>query len=208
MSKKRIDLTGQKFGKLTVIKQADDKIMSSGRRKSAWLCKCECGNEHITTTTNLRSGNVKSCGCSKSELMSLALSKDLTGKKFGRLTVIEQVEDYVSPSGHKHMWKCQCECGNTTKVIGSSLTSGVTKSCGCLQTEISKIEKYKDLTGQRFGRLVVLKKVDNYITPQGKKVQIGYVSVIVATQLQWYEIVYNLEQHNLVDVINVKCQVW
>ena len=46
------------------------------------------------------------------------VKKDLTGMVFGRLTVLEQVEDYISPQGvHRAMWLCQCECGKTTIVI-------------------------------------------------------------------------------------------
>ena len=50
---------------------------------------------------------------------------DLTGQKFGRLTVIERAEDYVSPKGaHRPKWLCKCDCG-TIKVIDSSgLRSG------------------------------------------------------------------------------------
>lgn len=61
---------------------------------------------------------------------------DLTGQKFGKLTVIEQAEDYVVPSGqHFTRWKCRCECGNISYPITSSLKSGKTQSCGCLGLE-------------------------------------------------------------------------
>ena len=59
---------------------------------------------------------------------------DLTGKKFGRLTVLKQ-------SGTKHkecVWECMCDCGNKTNVISSNLRKGHTKSCGCLNTERTK----------------------------------------------------------------------
>lgn len=63
---------------------------------------------------------------------------DLTGKTFGKLTVIKRVEDYISPKGqHKKRWLCQCSCENHTllEVNGESLTKGLTKSCGCLKKE-------------------------------------------------------------------------
>jgi predicted small secreted protein/transposase len=62
---KFIDLTGQIFGKLTVIKQYDDRI----RKQRAWICKCNCGNskEIIVTSGDLKSGNTKSCGCTRKE---------------------------------------------------------------------------------------------------------------------------------------------
>ena len=53
---------------------------------------------------------------------------DITGEKYGRLTVIEKAE---SKNG-KTRWLCQCDCGNTVHVSSRSLVSGNTKSCGCL----------------------------------------------------------------------------
>lgn len=66
---------------------------------------------------------------------------DLTGQKFGRLTVVKRVEDYVSPSGQKLVqWLCECECGNKTIVQSCILRHGKTASCGCLRNEVvSKI---------------------------------------------------------------------
>lgn len=61
---------------------------------------------------------------------------DLTGQRFGRLTVIERVEDYVTPSGqHKARWLCKCDCGNEKKVTATALKRGNTQSCGCYQDE-------------------------------------------------------------------------
>lgn len=55
---KFIDLTGQRFGRLTVICRADIKS-----KEIKWICKCDCGNEHITKGIYLRTGETKSCGC-------------------------------------------------------------------------------------------------------------------------------------------------
>lgn len=78
---------------------------------------------------------------------------DLTGQKFGRLTVIERAENYIEKSGCKRVqWFCQCDCGNTTKVIGKNLKLGITKSCGCLQKDRASRAKKKyntyDLSGE------------------------------------------------------------
>lgn len=70
--------------------------------------------------------------------------KDLTGRRLGKLTVLE----FHHTDGHAY-WSCQCECGGKTVVQGRSLLSGRTKSCGCLNHEIT------DLTGKKFGRLSV-----------------------------------------------------
>ena len=67
---KLIDLTGQVYERLTVIKRVDDYISPSGNRKVQWLCKCECGKEVIVTGNNLKNGNSKSCGCYNRELLT------------------------------------------------------------------------------------------------------------------------------------------
>lgn len=60
------------------------------------------------------------------------VKKDLTDMRFGKLTVIEQAEDYIDPQGHhRAQWKCKCDCGEIVTVLGQSLKSGATKSCGC-----------------------------------------------------------------------------
>lgn len=57
---------------------------------------------------------------------------DLTGQKFGKLTVIERVENYIDPKGRQRSrWLCKCECGDIIVVVGSSLKRGATTSCGC-----------------------------------------------------------------------------
>ena len=60
--------------------------------------------------------------------------EDLTGRVFGRLTVLEQAEDYINKKGiHHSMWLCQCICGNKTTVLGTDLTRKDKKhivSCG------------------------------------------------------------------------------
>lgn len=61
---------------------------------------------------------------------------DLTGKRFGRLFVLNREETKKSPGGNKRtMWKCKCDCGKETIVWSYSLTSGKTTSCGCYQLE-------------------------------------------------------------------------
>lgn len=62
---------------------------------------------------------------------------DLTGQRFGRLTVVSRAENYVSPTGKsRHLrWDCICDCGNKCTVYGDALKAGRTKSCGCLQKE-------------------------------------------------------------------------
>lgn len=58
--------------------------------------------------------------------------KDLTGQKFNRLTVIE----FFEKNRAGRVWKCRCDCGNECTVLEYRLTSGATKSCGCLKREV------------------------------------------------------------------------
>lgn len=57
------DLTGRKFGRLTVLERAPDQISPSGRHRVRWHCKCECGKESFVNPDALLSGRVISCGC-------------------------------------------------------------------------------------------------------------------------------------------------
>jgi len=63
---KVIDLTGQQFGRLTVIKRVENDKYD----RTQWLCKCDCGHNIITKSYYLRSGDTQSCGCLKKELVS------------------------------------------------------------------------------------------------------------------------------------------
>lgn len=63
---------------------------------------------------------------------------DLTGQKFGRLTVLNREQDYILPCGqHQALWKCKCDCGKICIIRGLSLRSNHTKSCGCFHDEAS-----------------------------------------------------------------------
>lgn len=64
---KLINLINEKFGRLTVIRRLSNHIQPNGSSKTNWECLCECGNIKSVLTTNLKSGNVKSCGCLNKE---------------------------------------------------------------------------------------------------------------------------------------------
>lgn len=89
--------------------------------------------------------------------------RDLTGQKFGKLLVLERVEDYVFSSGRKcTRWLCQCDCGEKVFVNGNALVTGNTISCGC--------SRYAEtLVGQRFGKLFVLDRVKKQACSSGNK---------------------------------------
>lgn len=86
--------------------------------------------------------------------------KDIIGLKFERLTVIEEVNPHVYPSGKKRRkFLCKCDCGNFKEVMINDLVQGHTKSCGCLNQEKRSQRRFKDLTGKTFGLLTVIKRV-------------------------------------------------
>ena len=63
-SRKKLDLTGQRYGHLTVLRQAENV----GSR-TAWLCQCDCGREAVVKTSYLRNGHAVSCGCAQKKAL-------------------------------------------------------------------------------------------------------------------------------------------
>ena len=82
MNNSFIDITGQRFGRLTCIKPS--MRHSSSQSEKMWICKCDCGNEITTRGSSLRNGSSKSCGCARIETLknntTHALSVDENGK--------------------------------------------------------------------------------------------------------------------------------
>ena len=120
---------GQKYNRLTVIEQTQERD-NCGR--IIWLCRCDCGNLTKVDSSSLRNGNTKSCGCLQKEKAGQNLFQDLTGQRFGKLLVLERIEN--SWDGRVR-WKCQCDCGTITEVAGELLRSGHTQSCGCMTSK-------------------------------------------------------------------------
>lgn len=123
---------GQRFDRLTVIARA-----SNIGRHAGWLCKCECGNELIVPAGSLRTGNVRSCGCllrdTRSKNGQRSRLRFAPGLRFGRLTVLDRADNV----GAHGAWNCLCDCGVSVTVIAGRLSSGNTRSCGCLALETS-----------------------------------------------------------------------
>lgn len=134
----KIDLTNKVFGRLTVIKQAENIQTPNGRSHVAWECKCECGNNVIVRGDNLRNGHTISCGCKKREILAIVGKNrlsNLEGKVFGRLTVKKDSGRREKSGGV--LWECECSCGNTVYVSTSNLTRSTesTISCGCAKSK-------------------------------------------------------------------------
>ena len=160
MGAKLIDLTGKRFGKLTVIRRDSDKVLPSGSKVARWFCECDCGNTVSVIGSNLRKGTSKSCGCQFKHF------SNLVGQVFNDLTVLERDSEYVNCKGYNvSAWRCRCVCGKEITVSENSLVSGHTKSCGCRMCR-NKIDD-ADMIGRKFGRLTVLSRAGKHKTPSG-----------------------------------------
>ncbi len=145
---KKVDLTGKQFERLEVIKD-------SGKRDNngsiMWECRCECGNTVFVSGTSLTHGFTKSCGClQKDKVSAFSRSRlnDLSGQRFGRLTVLRLTDNVV---GKKKKYVCKCDCGNEIIVQAGNLANGHTRSCGCLvidkNSEQKKVNEYEIIDG-------------------------------------------------------------
>jgi hypothetical protein len=119
---RRLNLVGQKFGKLTVI---SSEGMKNG--ETSFLCRCDCGNERVVSGGNLTSGRIEYCGKCVKDLSQKKLNK-WVGRKFGMLTVVK----YDHREGKNTYWECLCDCGNTV-IKGCKNLEQSTQfySCGC-----------------------------------------------------------------------------
>jgi hypothetical protein len=110
---------GSRYGSLLVTGPETKKGKSR-----AMTCLCDCGKTTVVTCSNLHIGAVRSCGCShiKDE------HKNLIGKIFGRLTVLDDSERRRNGT---RVMLCQCSCGNKAYAIVREMVNGRTVSCGC-----------------------------------------------------------------------------
>lgn len=118
-------------------------IQPNGAKVTMWKCQCDCGNIKTIMATSLKNGRTQSCGCYNKERISESNSKNLIGRKFGRLTVIKRDENRASH------WFCLCDCQKNTlnpkykSIFSGNLINGKIVSCGCYNKEQSKIQMKK-----------------------------------------------------------------
>lgn len=82
-----VNLTGQKFGKLTVLEYSGDHVTPSGQRKRLWRCRCDCGGEITAHGSSLKSGNTVSCWCVRRESASKISVRKHGDCSDGKMTV-------------------------------------------------------------------------------------------------------------------------
>ena len=117
MVKAKEDLTGRRFGMLTVLCQAEDYVSPQGQHYAQWLCQCDCGRQKEIVQDTLKAGTIKTCGCGQfngfknhNKNQKEKNDSEIVGQVFDKLTVIERDNSY---SNTKVYYKCLCECGNT-----------------------------------------------------------------------------------------------
>ena len=155
------DHSGEKYGDLFVIQRIENTIPPK------YLCKCSCGREISVYQKDLTSGRKTHCGCK-----TIRKKYDRKGKaahnyvdeRIGHLVILEELEPHVTPNGSKQrIVKCCCDCGNVFTIRLSSARKNE-KCRECLDKE-----RRTDITGKRFGKLVVLSMADDYVSPSGHR---------------------------------------
>lgn len=151
---KFIDLTGKRFGNLTVVQRVKDNILPSGQSEIMWQCQCDCGNITVVRGFYLRNGHTKSCGCLKFE------TSDYTGQVINGIKILKML-----PKHGELSCKCQCYCGKTFVSRISSIKNKHTQSCGCKKKQL----RISNMVGQKFGKLTVLHQGLDEITKSNRR---------------------------------------
>lgn len=132
---KRKEYIGLRFGRLLVVSDAGNGAYGN----SLWECLCDCGKTVYRNSCYLAAKCSKSCGCIRRE------ANDISGRRFGRLTVSEF--SYYDNRGAAN-WLCLCDCGSHHLPQASALKNGTCKSCGC---GMRKPESYVDVECEQCG---------------------------------------------------------
>lgn len=160
MSKgKYTDLSGRKYGRLTVIKRVSKPGMPV-----RWRCRCDCGRFTTATTGDLQSGHKKSCGClTHGGRKPRPAQNDLTGKRFGKLTVVRRL-GYDRRRGDT-FYLCRCDCGCEVEVRHGNLTGtrggGHTTSCGCARDAARRASHTEERERAYIRKLAAKPRSDN-----------------------------------------------
>ena len=139
-----VDLTGQKFGLLTVLSR-ETVVLPNGRPQ--WLCRCDCGVEKVFSSDYLKDKRTKipNCGHLREPKPKPEIKP---GAKVGKLTIIKEADPGIR--GGKQ-WLCKCDCGNDFIALDTALKGPSLRSCGCGHSF-----QEGNVTGQKYGRLEIL----------------------------------------------------
>lgn len=182
-----MDLSGNKYGDLEVISKIENK------KPTKYLCNCSCGKSVEIYQKDLTSGRKTHCGC---KTVKVKKYKEIEGGKkrtaervigniYGELFVIDELEPHITPNGSKQrIVKCRCSCGNEVIIrLTSAKSSGMCRNCKSKENRV-------DISGKRFGKLIVLSMAEDYISPSGHrlsqckcKCDCGKTTVVLMSQL-------------------------
>lgn len=131
----------QKFGRLVILNRVNPPETRKNKKVVYWECVCECGNKIICSSSELTTGNTKSCGCYRKEYFSKirCTQKIQIGNKYNLLTVTHK----DSSRNGRAFWECRCDCGKSCSVDTTRLLTGHTKSCGCLNERLRRERRGK-----------------------------------------------------------------
>lgn len=171
---KFIDLVGQKFNHLTVLKRAENI-----GRYTAWLCECDCSNatKVVVRGADLKNNHTKSCGCQRiaaniKRNNEARAKASIIGKTYGKLTVIKESERRTK--NRKVLYECRCSCGSSKIVYTTKdqLESGHVTSCGCILSKGE--EKIKRLLIDNQILFEMEKTFSDCILPSGRKARFDF----------------------------------
>lgn len=127
-----IDLSGQRFGKLVVVRRVPRQ---SGDLQPLWACLCDCDiaqkrrAEVVVGSHALMHRATPSCGCARGG--SKKIVRISIGAKFGRLTILSRISGPQVELDSNAQWELLCDCGARHIAIGQQIWSGRIRSCGC-----------------------------------------------------------------------------
>lgn len=132
----KLDITGQRWGKLVAVRKTGYAMTKDGRKQAKWLFQCDCGKEKEMPASNVKHGGVRSCGCMAKEHAAGMRKFDITGQKFGKLSALRPTAERTDNGDI--LWELACECGNIVYRTINVLKTGRVLSCGCYYKESRK----------------------------------------------------------------------
>lgn len=153
------DITGERFVRLVAVRKLRDGY---------WRFRCDCGSTAIILKQSVLDGRTKSCGCLRRQFvkerairMAKVMSRDITGKRFGMLSVLRLTIPEEHPPGASRgaYWVCRCGCGNLAVKRAALIRTGQTTSCGCRRNAKGRTKKKPTEAGDKFGKLTAIRPV-------------------------------------------------
>lgn len=130
-----INIVGQRYGKLTVLKVSEQRL----RGLMSWDCICDCGNSKTVASQDLRAGHVNSCGCNQYK----GVKKDITGQRNGSLTAVSRTD--TKTTNGDYIWNFVCDCGRTRQLSLGAFSSK--KNLMCKECTAKRLSKERSTHG-------------------------------------------------------------